>query len=421
MDKAKYLAKRNEMIQRAEIFINEGKIEEAQAVRGEIEKLDKDFEDAAKEMANLSALHKNAVVLDFANKSLNPVGAQSLDQLNLDGQQQTKSKSKLTNEEIETYKNAFAKNLMGLPHSNSERDLFNRINDEYSNALQTSAEHTVLVPETVKNQIWREIGELHPIIDDLAMTFVPGDLILIKEENPLKNADAVVETDEVEDDDDLDFGELHLTGCELAKTITVSWKMKKMSIDAFLAYITTKLAEKMSNGLAKWVAEGKGKPGAGDTWKPQARGIVVALEAEATTPQIVTYSDADPVTYKKMTAALAKIKSGYLKGAAIYTKNDMIWNVLANIVDGTGKPIFVADATSGGVGRIFGLVVKEEDAVSDGEILIGNVSRGYAMNANENITMYQQEFVKARKTDYMGYAIIDGDVMTTKAFALIKK
>lgn len=419
--KTKYLAKRNELIQRAENLINDGKIEEAKAVRAEVEQLDKDFEDSAKEMANLSALQKNAAVLNLANKSLSPVGATVLDQLNLGGQQQPQGKNLMTNEEKDIYKNAFAKNLMGLPQSNTEKDLFNRINDEYRNALQTSAEHTVLIPETVKNEIWREIGELHPILDDLAMTFVPGDLILIKEKNQLNNADAVVETDEVEDEDDLDFGELHLTGCELAKTITVSWKMKKMSVEAFLAYITTKLAEKMSNGLAKWVAEGKGKPGAGDTWKPQARGIVVALEAEATTPQIVTYSDADPVTYKKMTMALAKIKSGYLKGAAIYTKNDMIWNVLANIVDGTGKPIFVADATSGGVGRIFGLVVKEEDAVSDGEILIGNVSRGYAMNANENITMYQQEFVKARKTDYMGYAIIDGDVMTTKAFALIKK
>jgi hypothetical protein len=59
--------------------------------------------------------------------------------------------------------------------------------------------------------------------------------------------------------------------------------------------------------------------------------------------------------------------------------------------------------------------------VSDGEILIGNVAKGYVANANENITMYFEDHVKARTTDYMGYAIIDGSVLTTKAFALIKK
>jgi len=67
------------------------------------------------------------------------------------------------------------------------------------------------------------------------------------------------------------------------------------------------------------------------------------------------------------------------------------------------------------------LVVKEEDAVNEGEILIGNVGRGYAMNVNENMTIYTEEHIKKRYTDYMGYAIVDGDVLTNKAFALIRE
>ena len=58
--------------------------------------------------------------------------------------------------------------------------------------------------------------------------------------------------------------------------------------------------------------------------------------------------------------------------------------------------------TAGVVGRIFGTPVKEEDAVSADEILVANVRQGYAMNVNENMTMYQEEHVKARTTDYMG-------------------
>lgn len=79
------------------------------------------------------------------------------------------------------------------------------------------------------------------------------------------------------------------------------------------------------------------------------------------------------------------------------------------------------DVTLGGVGRIFGLVVKEEDGMKDGEVLFGNVSKGYAVNINENMTMYNEDHIKSRTTDYMGYALVDGDVLTTKAFALLKK
>ena len=33
------------------------------------------------------------------------------------------------------------------------------------------------------------------------------------------------------------FGQLTLTGCELAKSITVTWKMRAMAIDEFIPYI----------------------------------------------------------------------------------------------------------------------------------------------------------------------------------------
>ena len=64
---------------------------------------------------------------------------------------------------------------------------------------------------------------------------------------------------------------------------------------------------------------------------------------------------------------------------------------------------------------------EQEDVMEDDELLLGNVGRGYVMNINENVTLYQEDHVKARATDYMTYAIVDGDVLTTKAFALLKK
>jgi hypothetical protein len=36
------------------------------------------------------------------------------------------------------------------------------------------------------------------------------------------------------------------------------------------------------------------------------------------------------------------------------------------------------------------------------------------------MTMHTEEHVKPREIDYMGYAIVDGDVYDSKAFALLK-
>jgi len=408
MNKKQYLEKRNQLIAKAEGFLNEGKLDEAKSIRADIEKLDADFEVIAKEAANLTAMKGKTVVADITDTNepdnLQPSGMVA---------------PMKPQNDTDLYRTAFAKSMMGAKLDTNELAVFNKINSDFQNTTQTAATHTVLVPETVRQGIWQEIGEAHPIIGDLAMTFVKGDLAITRETSGGDDG-AWYDEDTETAEGTVSFDDVNLTGCELSKDITVSWKLKKMSIDAFLAYITSKIAEKMGNALAKAVVEGKGKPGEGDTFKAQPKGIAVTLEGEAQTSQIVTYATTADVDYVKLTSALAKMKSGYLNGSAIYAKNDMIWNVLANIVDEIGRPLFVPDLSGGGVGRLFGLPVKEEDGVSDGEILIGNVAKGYAMNVNENMTMYQEDHIKQRKTDYMGYAIVDGDVITTKAFVLIK-
>lgn len=410
--KEAYLKKRQELLNKAKGLIEEGKIAEAKQVREEIENLDADFENRTKELANLAALQdKPPAITDIASKSVPVAGAKPFAAGNAGDE---------VKNETEIYRAAFAKHLMAIPQNKQEAEVFDRINTEFRNTVQTAATHTVLVPETVKNQIWEQIGESHPILNDLEMTFVQGDLTILKETATGDDGDWYDEDDEV-GEDDTGFGELNLTGCELAKDITVSWKLKKMSIDAFLAYVIRKIAKKMGNALAKAVINGLGKPSEEDTFKAQPYGIATALQAEAATPQVVTYTTAAPVDYDKMTDVMAKLKSGYLSGAAFYAKNTVIWGVLAKIKNDNGVPMFVPDVSAGGVGRLFGVPVKEEDGVAADQILLANVKEGYALNVNENMTMYQEEHVKQRKTDYMGYAIVDGNVITTQAFVLLKK
>ena len=82
--------------------------------------------------------------------------------------------------------------------------------------------------------------------------------------------------------------------------------------------------------------------------------------------------------------------------------------------------MFISDAQAGGVGRIFGLSVKEEDGMLDGEILMSNAQSGYLANINKTITLAAEDHIKDRVTDYAAYGIVDGDVVTTKAHALLR-
>lgn len=411
--KGKYEAKRNGLYAEAEALVTEGKIEEANAKMEEIKNLDKSFEDSCVAKANLEAIKDKAVVADFADKVV--------DVNNLKPAEKTGVEDKAQNKEQSVYKNAFGKNLLGIALDKNEQEIFDKVNSSFENATQSAATHTVLIPESVRDGIWKEIGNLHPILGDLAMTFVKGDLTITTETNSGATG-AFYDEATGTADGELSFGQINLTGCELAKAVTISWKLKKMSIDQFLAYIQTHIAEKMADGLAYGVVSGKGKPSAQETFKPEPKGILTVLGAEANTPQILTFDEAtDLLDYDKITDVFAKIKSGYLSGAFFYAKNTMIFGRLAKIKDENGQPIFVSDPTGAGVGRIFGILIKEDDTIPENALLLANVAKGYACNVNENMTMYQEDHVKARTTDYMGYAIVDGDVITTKAFVYLKK
>lgn len=412
-NKEDYLNQRKALLDEANRLNNENKVEEAEIKAAAIEDLDNKWEEDALAIANKNALSARLNSLNLSN-----IGNRSNPIEGIEGGNMDPINNVLNDETI--YVNAFAKTLMGQALNADEKKVFDTVQAKFLDSTQTTSSHTVVVPETVVQNIWKEMGEQHPIIADVDKTFIPGDVTLIKDSSTDGDGQWYDE-DTTVTDDTISEAEVNLKGYELAKAITISWKLKKMSIQAFLAHITTKIAEKMGNAVAKGIVEGKGLPGQSDAFKAQPKGIAVELEGESNTPQIITYSTSDPLTYDKLTSMMSKQKSGYKAGSKFYAKSDFIWNELATLKDTVGRPLFVPDVTSGGVGKMFGCVVSEEDAVSDNELLFGNVKKGYVMNVNEDMTIYQEDHVKARTTDYMGYAIIDGAPITTKAFSLLKK
>lgn len=411
-NKADYENQKQTLANEAQTLLNENKLEEVEAKMTEIEGLDAKWEEDAKEMANKAALENKLKGLNINN-----IQNQSIERKGVEGESM-EPYAALTTEKV--YENTFAKALMGVKLTDEESQLIEAKKDglDFKNVTQTVKDHTVVVPETVLDSIWQEMGESHPIIADTPRTYVEGDLTMILDASTDGDGEWTDETDDAKESDTKQV-ELNLKGNELTKCITVSWKMKKMSIKAYMAYVISHIAEKMANPIAKAIVSGKGVAGSSDDWTSQPKGILTALASEVSTPQVVTYET--HIEYPTLTSAMSKIKSGYKPGSVIYATSNTVWNELANIKDTTGRPLFIPDVTTGGVGKLFGFTIKEEDAVPDGELVIGNVKKGYAMNVNQNMTIYQEEHVKSRKTDYMGYSIVDGAPITTKAFVHVKK
>ena len=404
MNKKQYLDKRKALMDEAQKLIDAGKAKEAEEKMQEIKDLDDQWDAIAQAEANFRALNKEP-------KALNPNQIQ--DKIT-DTSEFTKDTPVAKVWASEEYKNAWAKNMMGQKLNEKETEAYSLVNEAFTH---TTGNTSIVIPKTVSNGIWEMVGELYPYFDDVFKTYVNGVLSMIQEDT---SSDAKWYDEDTETEDGKEnFKEFILNGCELARNIKVSWKLKEMSIEDFIHYIQRKMAKKMGAGAGYGVTHGAGPKAS--SGKPEPTGVVTALEAEDGTPQVVTYAHGGDPTYKDMLKLRSLVKSGYNAGLAIYANTNTIWNKIANIVDGNKRPIFVADPAAGGAHRVLGMPIKEDDSMKDGEILVSNAKYGYQLNINKEMSMIPEDHVTERKTYYCGYAIMDGNVITTKAHALLKE
>lgn len=321
--------------------------------------------------------------------------------------------------ETEEYRSAWLKDMMGQSLSEEERSLMYKVNDEYRAFTHNTENTAILIPKTVVAGIWTRAEETSSLWKEVRKFRVTGELSMIKGNEAASEAEWYVEEDEV-DTKELTFGQLILNGCELARAIQVTWKLRKMAIQEFEAYIISEIGKKMGKALAHGVYVGKGKPGTGDTFKPEPLGIKTALLAEAGTPQVNEYTAADGMKYDDLVDLLANLHSSYAGGAKIYANYRTITSTFMKIKDANDRPYWVADPARPGSGYILGFKVEADEAIPVGEVLAANLSEGYIANINEDVTMHREEQMKKRLTDYMGYAIVDGAPLDNKAFSILR-
>lgn len=410
-----YTESRKNLITEANGLINEGKLDEANAKMEEVKALDEEWDKTAEAMATAKALEGNqrAFNVQDLNDSVAAAAASGGEATaKMSFVQETAGSLENDQHSTDAYKMAWAKTMMGKTLTAKETEIM-----EKANAYTHTTENTgVVIPKTVADGIWDMVEELYPYWNDIQKTYVKGNYnVPIGDESTA--AEWYEEADVTADGKDT-LKELALNGCELSRCVTISWKLKEMAIDDFINYIQRKLARKIGAGLGYGVTHGKGKPSASDQFKPEPLGVVTALEKEDKTTQITTY-EKGKLAYQDLTNARAKVKVG-ANELKIYANSTTIWSELANVTDKNGKPIFIPDPSESGVFRVLGMMVKQDDSMEDGEVLMSSPYVGYQANVNKDLTVMTEDHVKARNTDYCGYAIADGGVTSTKAHALLK-
>lgn len=396
MNKMQYEAMRKKLMDEAQEFIDSGNAEKAQAKMDEVAALDQKWDAIAQAAANFNALNKEPEL---------PAKIPVNDKMGEDDEKE----NPLDTWASDNYLNAWAKTLQGKSLSEKESEAYRLVNDAYTHTTKNTG---TVIPKTVATKIWELAGEMYPYFADVQKTYVNG-LFAVPMEDTSSDAAWYEEASKTEDGKET-FKEFLLSGCELSRAITVSWKLKEMAMDDFIPYIQRKMAKKMGAAAGYGATHGKGTAVTG---KPEPVGVVTALLKETDAPQVIEYSGVP--TFTNITAARALIKSGYSAGLKIYANSSTIWNKIANIIDANKRPLFMPDPTSGGY-RVLGMKVEEDDSMADGEILMSNAFAGYHANINKEMTMMSEDHVKERQTDYCAYAIMDGNVITSKAHALLK-
>ena len=302
----------------------------------------------------------------------------------------------------------FAKILMGRELTVQDKVKFEDVyNAAYTHQVSNQP---LLIPETVMRGILEQVEKEHPFYGEITKLNVTGNFTIKQHTGVKAGYASFVDEGTPATDTENEYAEITLTGFELAKLVRISWKLDAMSIEEFVPHIQNLIATEIGDTLGYTIFNGTGVK--------QPKGVLKVLSEQVGTPQVVTATGS--IGYTDITNLRSKVASKFANGAKFYAKSTTVWNDLATVVDGNGRPVFIREIVDGGVGTIFGIPVVEDDGVPEGEVVLGNPSAGVIQNTNVPFSIQTERSVVNRENIYQGYTLLDWAVTYTQAFAHLK-
>ena len=402
MTREQYLAKRQQLMAQAKGFLDAGNIPQFDAVKGQAEELDNQYEAEATAQANFAALQGCAVV---------PAGLQNLSGMS-DGIPGTGMGGAAPGDLYDTdeYKTAFMNFICRGA----------AIPEKFRNEAATTTTTNVpaMIPTTYRKEIVRELKERGVIFQQLRHMNIQGGMeIPIADLTPVATwvGEDASEDQAVDAENTISF-KYHGLECKIAQTILVS----VVTIEEFQSLFVELAVEAVMAAVEKGVFKGTGtKQMLGVCNDPRVTNVVTM-----TADEFVSYSG-----WKKK--VFAKIKKRYQRGK-FFMAQGTFEGYIDGMVDQNGQPVgrttygIAASPTYSFGGKPVettedDVLTPYDTAAADEVVAVYMNLKDYILNSNMVLTVVRWYDHDANKEKVKVILICDGKVADAAGVILIKK
>ncbi|TYR78444.1 phage major capsid protein [Priestia megaterium] len=304
------------------------------------------------------------------------------------------------------YRSAFYKTMLGQKLTDIETRTFNKAmeiqeTERRADAFNTTTNSAAVLPTATLNEVIKKARTMGGLIAHCRNFNIPTN-ISVPIGTPSSKAQWHVEGTPVESEK-LTTASVSFAGYEIIKVFSISAAAKKMTVQAFEAYMIDELTNCVMEAIADALVNGTG---AG-----QGTGLLTGVTWDTSNSLELTGA------YTDFTKALAILKRGYAAGAKFAMSNTTLYNKVYSLVDGNGRPIFIADPKNESIGYILGKEVVIDDNIEDDNIILGNFSyMGYNVPQGIMIEVSRESSFKSGLIDYRAMAIADTKPLVSEAF-----
>ena len=304
------------------------------------------------------------------------------------------------------YRSAFFKTLLGQELTAVERAAYQRAADEHrADAFATSTNTAAVIPTHTLNEVVSKARTQGGLISVCRAFNVPAN-VSIPVGTPQGAASWHTEGDEQEREKP-DVVNVTFGGHEIMKILSISAKVRRMSVPAFESYLTDELNACVMATIASSLVNGTGSA--------QGAGILTGVTwGDANN---LKYDDEMGVGYTDITMLISMLARGYANNSVFAMNNATLYRHVYGIVDDNKRPIFTPDPRNELIGRILGFPVVVDDYLPDGSLLFGNFYyMGYNLAEGIAIESSTQSGFTRGLIDYRAMAIADTKPIVTEAF-----
>ena len=278
------------------------------------------------------------------------------------------------------YRVAFLKNLQGKELTEEERT-----------AVSAAA---AVIPTQTMNEIIHKL-ENNPLIAAVDVSNIPG-YVTFPYESACQEASwldmGVGSTDSTDA-----IGYFTLGAYKLIKTVEIEADVDAMSIDAFEAYLVSRLVNKIEKAVDAGIINGSGTT--------QCTGILTAKSEED-----LTFTRG-ALTWAQLCAIMGKLKGEYHNGAKFVMNPEFFFQRVIGMVDSTKNRVVVLDPQGAVKYNVMGYPAILDANITSEDILFGDL-KAYKFNFAKAVEVRKSAEAEFRKGSqvYRAMTLADGNL-----------